>query len=345
MPVRWGLLSTAAISTELVGPLQQSETSDLIAVASRDAGRAAAYAARHGIPASYGSYEDLLNDDAIEAVYIPLPNGLHAEWSRAALEAGKHVLCEKPLTATAPEAEGLFRLAAERGLFLAEAVMYRHHPQTAELRRLVAEELGELRSLHAAFHFPIAALDEDVRSRPELAGGALRDLGSYCISVLNLLAGEEPSKVVGHARLGRRGVDVAFAATMTYADEVTASFDVSMDSPMTLWLVATGSQRSLRVPNPYQPSLPDLWAPGRCPEEAVLFVRGVEEIVPLPGGNPFLREIEDFSRAVRGLPAFVVPAEETVRTMRTIERLLASAGLSPLHEPLAAASQAARPVG
>lgn len=340
-PVRWGLLSTANINEELIDPLRRSERSELLAIASRDGGRAAAYAELHGIPRSYGSYEDLLGDEDVEVVYVPLPNALHVQWARAALEAGKHVLCEKPLTPTAEEAQALFDLAAERGLILAEAVMYRHHPQTARLQRLVADELGPLRSMHAAFHYPISDLSGDVRSRPELAGGALRDLGSYCVSILNLLAGAEPSEVWGRARMSATGVDVGFSAHLVYPSGVTASFDVSMDSAMALWLVATGAHRSLRVPNPYQPSRPNLWAPGPCPDAAVLLLRGAEAPVALSGDNPFLHEVEDVSSAVRGREAFVVPSQESVGNMRTLERLLASAGLSPYHEPLVSGASSA----
>ncbi|MDO8211893.1 Gfo/Idh/MocA family protein [Conexibacter sp. CPCC 206217] len=334
--VRWGILSTAAIADELIGPLRRSSRAELVAVASRDPVRAAAYARTRGIPASYGSYEQLLADKRIEAVYVPLPNGLHARWAGAALEAGKHVLCEKPLAATALEAEPLFARAAARGLVLAEAMMYRHHPQTALLQELVAERLGPLRSLHATFHYPIPGLERgDARADPALAGGALRDLGCYCVSLLNLLGGGEPVAVGGRARSAASGVDMGFAGTLAYAGGATASFDVSMDSAMSLWLVATGARGTLRVPNPYQPSRDRLWAPAPCPREAFLTLDGVTQTIAFDGGDPFAHELDDVSRAVRGdATAFVVPPHETLRTLRTIERLLAAAGFSPSHEPL-----------
>jgi D-xylose 1-dehydrogenase (NADP+, D-xylono-1,5-lactone-forming) len=326
-PVRFGLLSTASIAEHLIGPLRASPLTDPVAVASRDGDRAAAWAARHGVPRSHGSYEALLADDAVEVVYVPLPNALHGQWARAALEAGKHVLCEKPLTAGAQEAQELYELAAARGLVLAEAVMYRHHPQTELLQRIVARRLGPLRALHAAFHYPIDGLDGDVRARPELAGGALRDLGIYCVSVLNLLAGGEPLEVAGKARRHAGGVDAGFAASLTYDGGVQASFDCSMDSALSLWLVVTGQHGTLTVPNPFQPGRPWLWAPRRCPAEASLATADGDETLELPGGDPYRHEIEDLARAVRGGDGFVVPAHETVGVLRTIDRLLAAAGM------------------
>jgi len=324
-PVRFGILSTAAIAEHLIGPLRQSPLTEPVAVASRDGDRAAAWAARHGLPVSHASYEALLADARVEAVYVPLPNGLHGAWTRAALEAGKHVLCEKPLTASAAEAHDLFALAAERGLVLAEAVMYRHHPQTAAIGRLVAERLGPLRALHAAFHYPIDGLDGDVRARPELAGGALRDLGVYCVSALNLLAGGEPRTVVGRARLHAGGVDVGFAGLLSYAGGVEATFDCSMDGALSLGLTVVGADGTLTVPNPFQPGRPAIWAPRRCPAEATLTTADGEETVALPGGDPYRFEVDDVARAIRGQGGFTVSAGETVGVLRTLDRLLAAA--------------------
>jgi predicted dehydrogenase len=325
-PVRWGILSTAKVNEEVIGPLRRSPTSELIAVASRDPDLASAYAAAQGIERSYGTYGELLEDDDVEVVYIPLPNGLHGTWIRACLEAGKHVFCEKPFTPSAREAEELFALADRKGLLLAEAVMYRHHPQTARLQQIVREELGEIRSFHASFHYLIPALEDDVRTGEGLGGGVMRDGGSYCVSICNLLADAEPVEVVGRAtRRTSSGFDVGFSGLMVYPDGIGASFDVSMDTTLGVWLVVTGSRRTLRSPNPFQPSRANIWAPGPCPAEAWLVESGAEERVILGGESPFLHEIEDYSRMVRGTGGYLVPAAETVRNMRTIERLVADA--------------------
>src|SRR5262249_40021173 len=156
----------------------------------RDQARADAFAAENGIPTAYGSYEALLDDDSIECVYIALPNSLHGEWARAAIEAGKGVLCEKPLTPTAEEARSLFDLAEERGVVLMEAFMYRHHPKTRKLREICqGGEIGEPRVARMKFHFKATEPENDIRWDPELAGGALRDVGSYCVSMAAYLAG------------------------------------------------------------------------------------------------------------------------------------------------------------
>ncbi len=166
-PLRWGILSTAAIVEELLPGFHASELTDLSAIASRDASRAREFADANGIPSSYGSYEELLADDGIDCVYIPLPNSLHREWTRAALESGKHVLCEKPLTPTSQEAAGLFDLAEQRGLVLMEAFMYRHHPKTKRLRELVAAgDIGEPRVARMWFHFQVEEPAVDIRYDP-----------------------------------------------------------------------------------------------------------------------------------------------------------------------------------
>ena len=153
-PVRWGILSTAHINTKLLAGAALSDEVDVVAVGSRDLGRARAFADLHGIPAAYGSYEELLADPAVEAIYNPLPNTLHCEWSIRALEAGKHVLCEKPMSSSVAEVEGAFAAAERTGKLLTEAFMYRHHPQAARLRALVAEgAIGDLRVIRGVFSY------------------------------------------------------------------------------------------------------------------------------------------------------------------------------------------------
>src|SRR5919204_5502849 len=181
-PVRWGILSTAHINALVIPPAHASPKVDLVAVASRDQARAEAYAREWRIPRAYGSYEALLEDDDVEAVYISLPNSLHVPWSIRALDAGKHVLCEKPLARSAADAEEAFDAAARVGRVLMEAFMYRHTTQTRRLRELVAEgAIGRLRLVRAAFGFFLAD-PENVRLRPDVEGGALMDVGCYCVS-------------------------------------------------------------------------------------------------------------------------------------------------------------------
>ena len=242
MSVPWGILSTAAILEEMLPAFEQSEVAELRAIASRDLSRAEAHAAEHGIPVSHGSYEALLADDSIECVYIALPNSLHGEWTRAAIEAGKHVLCEKPLTPTAEEARSLFELAEERGVVLMEAFMYRHHPKTRRLRELCESgEIGVPRVVRMKFHFKTAEPETDIRYDPELAGGALRDVGCYCVSMASYLAGAAPDTLTATARMSESGIDEQFSATLGFDNELLAVFDCGMYSPVDVGVEVLGT--------------------------------------------------------------------------------------------------------
>src|SRR5215212_10765977 len=209
--VRWGVLGVARIATQKVIPgMQRGTWTQVDAIASRDAAKARAAAAAASIPKAYGSYEALLADPAIEAIYIPLPNNMHVEWSIRAFEAGKHVLCEKPFSRDAGDVERAFDAAERAGRILSEAFMYRHNPQTARLKELVAGgAIGELRFVRTSFSFGL--YDEDnIRLRTDVEGGSLMDVGCYCVSGARLLAGE-PERVYGEAWFGPSGTDWLFA--------------------------------------------------------------------------------------------------------------------------------------
>ncbi len=321
--LRWGVVSTARINDELVPCFGASETSELVAVASRSLGSAEEWAARHDIPMAYGGYQDMLDDESIECVYISLPNALHAEWTRAALEAGKHVLCEKPLTPTAAEAAELFELAAGRGLVLVEAFMYRHHPQTLKCAELVREGvLGELRFVRCSFYFRVDDPTTDIRYRADLAGGALRDVGSYCVSFANLLAGGQPSEVAGVASLTSSGVDERFFGTLAYANGAVAQFDCGMDTSLHVGVTVLGSSGSFEVANPWYADIPGPWLPRPTPMSIRLNVGGDVTEFSTHARNAYLEEIDCFARVVRGRGAVIVSPEETIRNLTTIERLL-----------------------
>src|SRR5215213_3668846 len=206
-PIRWGFLSTAKINRFVLEGAHLANAVDVVAVASRDRARADAYAREKSIPRSHGSYDALLADDGVDAVYISLPNSLHHEWTLRALAAGKHVLCEKPYTRHAAEVEEAFDLAERNGVVLSEAFMWRHNPQTARFLALLPE-IGELQTIRATFGF-VLNRTEDVRLRADLDGGALMDVGCYCVSGARLLAGE-PVRVHGEQVLGPSGVDLRF---------------------------------------------------------------------------------------------------------------------------------------
>lgn len=319
-PIRWGMLSTAGIAVELIPGFRRSPGNQLAAVASRSRERAEAYAAEHGIPTAHGSYEELLGDEQIDAVYIPLPNALHGEWVRAALESGKHVLCEKPLTPSAAEAEALFELASRNGLVLAEAFMYRHHPKTLRVRQLLREGvIGELRTIRCTFAFTVADPEHDIRYSSELAGGALRDVGCYCVNFSTFAAEAEPEQVFGLARLAASGVDKRFYGTLAFPAGPVAQFDCGLDQPLTLGVTLIGSGGEISVPMPWYAHL----------EPLTVLVRRDGEVTEIEtkGENAYLLEIEDLAAAIRGEREPEVSAAETIRNLRVIEALRSSAGM------------------
>jgi predicted dehydrogenase len=251
VPLRLGILSTANIARELLRAAATTPAVDVVAVASRDELRAQAYALERAIPRPYGSYDELLADPDVDAVYVPLPNSLHHEWTMRTLAAGKHVLCEKPYSRRPAEVEEAFDAADKAGLVLMEAFMYRHHPQTRRVAELVAEgALGRVRLIRSTFSFVLRD-ETNIRARPELDGGALMDVGCYCVSGSRLLAGE-PVHVSGEQVVGPTGIDLSFHGTMRFADDVVAQFDCSFALPRWQRLEVEGDEGALVVESPWR---------------------------------------------------------------------------------------------
>jgi predicted dehydrogenase len=314
MAVRWGILSTARINRLFIAGARQSAEVRIDAVASRRLEAAERFAAEHGIERAHGSYEALLADDQVEAVYISLPNGLHVEWAIRALEAGKHVLCEKPLSRRAAEAERAFDVAERRGRLLMEAFMYRHNPQTRQLSELVAGgAVGPLRLIRATFSF-FARDPADLRLTPELDGGALMDVGCYCVSAARLLAGE-PVRVSAEEATNPAGVDIAFAATMRFAGEVLAVIDAGLVLADRDELEVVGEDASLVLGDPWH-----------C-REPVIERRGEQGVdrIELPRVDSYMLEAENFSRAVRGEQPPLLGRADAVGQARAIEALYEAA--------------------
>jgi len=313
-PVRWGFLSTARINRALLGAAEKSEHADVVAVASRDAGRAEAYALEHGIERAHGSYDELLADPEVEGVYISLPNSLHVEWSLRALEAGKHVLCEKPLTADPEAAERLFDAAEDAGLILMEAFMWRHSPQTAKLVQLVeGGVIGELRLIRATFSFPVEGR-RNIRLDPTLGGGALADVGTYGVSAARLLAGE-PERAYGEHVIGDTGVDVLFSGTLRFPRGVLAQVDAGMELLRRDGLEAVGTEGSLVLPDP--------WIGRRL----LLHLRRGEsrEEIALPPADSYRLELENMSAAIRGEAEPLLGRKDAVGQARALDALRRSA--------------------
>ena len=312
-PLRLGLLSTARINRRILAPARESELVEVAAVASRDRSRAEAYAREHGIGRSHGSYEELLADPEVDAVYIALPNALHVEWSQRAIEAGKHVLCEKPLGDRPEEVEALFDLAEKQRLVLAEGFMYRHNPQTRRLDGLVRKgAIGRLQLVRMSFTF-LLEREPDVRLDPGLGGGSVLDLGAYCVSGARLLAGE-PETVVGQQVLGPTGVDELFTGSLVFPDGVLGLFDCGLRTPFRAGLEAVGSEGSLLVDDPWL-----------CSNPGIELRRGGTERIPVPTADSYLLELGDFAGAVAGEAQPLLGREDAVGQARALAALRRSA--------------------
>ncbi len=250
--LRWGLLGTARINRLLIPAIRAGARSELAAVASRTLERATAYAAEWQIPRAMGSYDALLADRDVDAAYIPLPNSLHEPWTVKALDAGKHVLCEKPLAISVDEVDAVAAAADRSGKVAAEAFMYRHHPLTRAVQEIAASgRLGRIRSYKGAFTFPLAR-DGDVRLDPALGGGSLWDVGCYPLTYANFLADAAPAEVFGWQQTSPRGVDLEFSAMMRYADGAIAQFDSGFIGPFRAEMEVAGTGGVLRVARPFK---------------------------------------------------------------------------------------------
>jgi D-xylose 1-dehydrogenase (NADP+, D-xylono-1,5-lactone-forming) len=312
--VRWGILSTADINRKVIPGLRRSEKAELIAVASRDAAPAETYAREWQIDRAYGSYDELLADSDVEAIYNPLPNTMHVDWSIKALEAGKHVLCEKPLTRHPEDAVKAFDAADRAGRVLSEAFMYRHNPQTKKLKELIdSGTIGELRLVRSAFSYGMYD-EQNIRLRTDLEGGALMDVGCYCVSGLRLLGGE-PERVWGEAWYGPSGTDWVFTGTLRFPGSVIAIFDCGTAMTERDELEAIGSEGSLFLDDPWHCNRP------------VIEVRrkdGVERIDIEPADS-YQLEVENVSDVIRGRGELLLGREDALAQARALEALHESA--------------------
>jgi predicted dehydrogenase len=313
-PVTWGILSTADINRRVIPPANESPKVELAAVASRDRARAEAYAREWGIERAYGSYEELLADPEIEAVYISLPNTLHCEWSIRAVEAGKHVLCEKPMSRHTADVEAAFDAATRADRILSEAFMYRHNPQMKRLTELVHQgAIGELRLIRAAFSYALYDAD-NIRLRTDVEGGALMDVGCYCVSGSRLLGGE-PETVYGQALVGPTGTDWLFTGTMRFPGDVFALFDCGTTLLERDELEAIGTEGSLFLEDPWH-----------AHEPAIELRRDDElELIELEAIDSYRLELENVSDAIRGEADPLLGREDAVAQARAIEALFRSA--------------------
>jgi D-xylose 1-dehydrogenase (NADP+, D-xylono-1,5-lactone-forming) len=315
--LRWGLLGTARINRLLIPAIRAGSRSELTAVASRTPARARAYAEDWKIPRALGSYEALIADPDVDVIYNSLPNSLHVDWTVKALDAGKHVLCEKPLALAVEDVERVAAAAKRNGRIAAEAFMYRHHPLTHAAEAIVKSgRLGRILAYKGAFTFPLTR-EGDVRLDSTLGGGSLWDVGCYPLSYSNLLAGAAPVEVFGWQRLSATKIDLEFSAMMRYDDGVVAQFDSGFVGPFRAEMEAIGTDATLRIDRPF-----------RTDERSRLRLTVGDDTDTLPSEQeaPFAGEIADLEMAALDGRPQRVPLAESRRTVQTIRALYRSAG-------------------
>jgi len=319
--LKMGVLGAARIAPmAVIRPARRVPEAWVVAVAARDPARARAFAQRQGIPRVHETYDALIRDPELDAVYIPLPNSLHAEWSIRALRAGKHVLCEKPLASNADEARQLAAAAAESGRVLIEAFHYRYHPLALRMKEIIdGGELGAIRHLEAHFCVPLL-LPGNIRYRFELAGGATMDLGCYAVNVLRYLAGAEPEVTMAQTRLASAQVDRFMRAELRFPDGRTGQVVCSLFSRILFRsrVVVRGDQGELRVSGPFHPQLYH-----RFKVRAGRSIRSER----FPGETTFTHQLRAFVKTVRGQATMATDAVDAIANMRVIDAIYDKAGL------------------
>lgn len=318
--VRWGVLSTAGIGEKRVIPaLQAAHNCEVVAVASRTLEKAQEFAERAGIPQAYGSYEELIAADGIDAIYIPVPNSEHARWSILCAEAGIPTLCEKPLASNADEAQEIVDAFAARNVLFAEAFMYRFHPQHQKVKELIAAgEIGEIRMMTATFSFPISD-ENNIRLNGSLAGGALMDVGCYCINALRFITGEEPVRGEAFAQFGagENGVDEVIAAILEFPSGVLGHIDASLRAQQTHTYEVRGSRGRIVVDRAFVP---------HGQETIIRHWKGDSyREYTLPPAEQYQYMVEDFADALLNQRAPRFAPQDAVANMRVVDMLLASA--------------------
>jgi D-xylose 1-dehydrogenase (NADP+, D-xylono-1,5-lactone-forming) len=316
----WGVIgATSWVAQRAVLPaIVASPEARLVATASQRVDDAGAH---FGAERSYRTYAALLDDPAVEAVYVPLPNSLHRPWVERAAAAGKHVLCEKPLASTAADAEAMAAACAAAGVTLVEAYVTPHHPRTRAIAALVASgRLGALRFARAVFTGVLSRPD-DHRWRPEMGGGALLDLGVYCMAPLLAAAGRAPERIEAAASMTRTGVDASFSGWLDFGDGFTATLECSLDTPERQALEIVGTAAAIAVERAHTPG----------PADVAFTLRhrdGRVEDIEVGGADPYRSMIEHFGAVVRGGVRPRPSPEDSIAVLTVLDRLRASAGLA-----------------
>ena len=317
--VRWGILSTAKIGRRVIPAIHASHNGEVAAVCSRSLERAQAWAAEQGIPRAYGSYDELFNDGEIDAIYNPLPNSMHAEWSIKCAKAGIPTLSEKPFARDAPEAQSIVDAFEKQGVLLAEAFMYRFHPQHAKVKEILAAGgIGQLQLINSSFTFPISN-EANIRLSKALAGGALMDVGCYCVNLMRFMSGEEPDRVSAAAQIGERTeVDETLAGTLEFPAGVIGHFDCGLRAFGQHSYTLKGSKGMIVVPQSFVidkavDGLVRHWQADSYAEHVI------------PAVDQYQLMVEDFADALlKGRPPRFAPSD-AVDNMIVVDKLLAQA--------------------
>lgn len=321
--LNWGLLSTAKINGALIPPLNASKRNHLMAVASRSRATAEAYAREWDIPRAFGSYEAMLDDPKIDVIYNSLPNHLHAEWTIKAMQAGKHVLCEKPFALTLAEADAMTAAARETGKVLAEAFMYRHHPQTLKVKEMVdSGKLGNLQTFRGSFTFTLTRKN-DIRTQKETGGGSIWDVGCYPISYARTMMGSEPVEVFGWQVRGASGTDDSFFGQLRFSNERYAQFDSGFISPSRAQVEIVGAGGTLNIPDPFKPGID---------EKIYLTQAGKTKTIKIKGRELYIGEVEDMADAILlGKPTRVTLADSRNNTAAILALIESAEMGKPVH--------------
>ena len=315
--LNWGLLSTARINDALIPPLRASKRNHLLAVASRTQEAAEKYAREKKIPRAHGSYESLLADPEIDVIYNPLPNHLHAEWTIKAVEAGKHVLCEKPLALNVEEVDAMQAAARKHTRVVAEAFMYRHHPQTLKVQELVRSgSLGAVKLVRGSFTY-VLSREEDIRLLdPAMGGGSIWDVGCYPISYARTVIGTNPLDVFGWQVTGPTGIDETFVGQMRFSEDILMQFDCSFAIPSHTFMEIVGSEGTLNIPTPFKPN----------ENEKIYLTRGDKtQTIKIKGQELYLGEVEDMADAILLGREPRISLEDSRANVKVITSLLESA--------------------
>jgi xylose dehydrogenase (NAD/NADP) len=315
--LRFGILGVAKINDRLLPGFRKAKHAALTAIASRDLARAKKAADAAAIPRAFGSYEELLADPQIDAVYLPLPNTHHYEWTRLAADAGKHVLCEKPLTPTAGQADELVGYCKAKGVTLMEGFMWPHHPRTAKIRELIDRgTIGQVLRVTGAFTLPLPVDPDNIRLKPSLGGGSLLDVGCYPVYGIRWAFGEEPVAVYAKGRYDYE-VDLEMSGLVWLADGRLATFDCGFTQPTRQWLEITGTTGVIRVR--------DMWLPDADAAFTIERDGMAPDVITTPGHDQIACMIDAFSwSALHKVPIRPDPSE-AVKTLRVLDALAKSA--------------------